>query len=59
VYEVIRALREIGAVEKIARGRYRLAREPRVAKALRSLIVASREFAETPVSRPPGRVKRQ
>jgi predicted transcriptional regulator len=59
VYEVIRGLREIGAIEKIDRGRYRLARQPGVAKALRSLVVASREFADIPVSRPPGRVKRQ
>lgn len=59
VYEVIRALKQIGAVEKLERGRYRLAHEQRVAQALRSLVVAAREFADTPVSRPPGRVKRQ
>jgi DNA-binding transcriptional ArsR family regulator len=59
VYEVIRALRGIGAIETVARGRHRLARGPGVAKALRSLIDASREFADTPVDRPPGRVKRQ
>lgn len=57
VYEVIRALREIGAVEKVARGRYRLARKPRVGRALRSLVVASQEFADVPVSRPPSRGK--
>ncbi len=59
VYEVIRALREIGALETIERGRYRLARKAPVAKALRSLVTASREFADRPISRPPGRVKRQ
>lgn len=59
VYEVIRALRDIGAIEKVARGRYRLARQPRVAKALRSLIIASSEFADKPVNRPPGRVKQR
>lgn len=58
VYEVIRALRAIGAIEEIARGRYRLARQPRVAKALKSLVVASRDFADVSVSRPPGRVKK-
>jgi predicted transcriptional regulator len=59
VYEVVRALREIGAVERVARGRYRLALEPPVAEALRLLVAASREFADRPVSRPPGRVKQQ
>jgi biotin operon repressor len=57
VYEVIRALRDIGAIEKVARGRYRLADQSRLAKALRSLIAASGEFADRPVSRPPGRIK--
>lgn len=59
VYEVIRALRDIGAIEKVARGRYRLADQPQVAKALRSLIAASGEFADRSVSRPPGRVLNQ
>jgi DNA-binding IclR family transcriptional regulator len=59
VYEVIRALREIDAIEKVERGRYRFAPAPPVAKALRSLVVASRDLADTPVSRPPGRVKGQ
>ena len=59
VYEVIRGLRAIGAIETLDRGHYRLARDQPVAKALRSLIAASLEYAEVPVSRPPGRVKRQ
>ncbi len=59
VYEVIRALHAIGAAEKIDRGCYRLAEDQPVARALRSLIAASSAFANVPVSRPPGRVRRQ
>jgi predicted transcriptional regulator len=57
VYEVIRALKHMGAIEELERGRYRLARQTRVAKALRSLVTASRDFADVPVDRPPGRIK--
>jgi predicted transcriptional regulator len=59
VYEVLRALRGMGALEKVARGRWRLARDQPVARALRALVAAGHEHSDWRVSRPPGRVKRQ
>jgi predicted DNA-binding transcriptional regulator YafY len=58
VYEVIRALKAIGAVEQTARGHYRFASDTRIAQALRALVDASRQFADRPVARPPSRAIR-
>jgi hypothetical protein len=59
VFEVIRGLKRIGAVEPVARGSYRIAREDRIGCALHNLLVAAETKRDEPVSRPPGRVKRQ
>jgi hypothetical protein len=59
VFEVFRALRPLGALEPTGpRGSYRLASSG-VGGAIRRLLVAGSGFAGEPVSRPPGRVKRQ
>jgi hypothetical protein len=59
VFEVLRAMKPIGAVERVGpRGAYRLSRRG-VGKAIRTLLVAAEPFREEVVSRPPGRVLRQ
>lgn len=60
VFEVIRALKAIGGVDRIAgsRGSYQLSAAG-IGEALRALIDAAKPFDEHAVSRPPGRVIRQ
>lgn len=59
VYEVFRALKPLGALESTGtHGAYRLTRSG-VGKAIRALLDAGSAYEEDPVSRPPGRVKRQ
>jgi len=59
VYEVLRALKPINAVESTGtRGHYRLTKTG-VGEAIRNLLDAGAAFSEKPVSRPSGRVKRE
>jgi DNA-binding HxlR family transcriptional regulator len=57
VYEVLRALKAIDAVERVpgSRAAYRLSQTEPVGAALRSLLEALQRYADTPVSRPPSR----
>ena len=57
VFEVFRAMKPLGALERAGpRGTYRLSHHG-VGAAIRCLIAASAQFNDDPVSRPPGRVK--
>lgn len=55
VYEVLRSLERIGAVERPERGVYRLNREDGVGKALGDLMEALTPFEGIDVDRPPHR----
>jgi len=59
IYEVLRVLKSIDAVEAFGQGRYRLAKGVGIAKALGSLVQASGDFANTPVDRPPRQRSRE
>jgi hypothetical protein len=59
VFEVFRAMKPLGAIERIgARGTYQLSNKG-VGEALRGLIDAASPFRVDPVDRPPGRVQRR
>lgn len=60
VFEVLRALRAIGAVELTpgTRAAYRLSSTDPVGCALQALVTALHPYANTPVSRPPRRRRR-
>jgi hypothetical protein len=59
VFEVFRAMKPLGAIERVGtRGTYQLSNEG-VGDALRRLIDAAKPFRADPVSRPPGRVVRR
>lgn len=53
VFETLRGLKAIGAVDQPARGRYRLRRDRPVGDALARLADATRSLGDTPVDRPP------
>jgi hypothetical protein len=57
VFEVLRALKAIDAVERVpgSRAAYRLSQTEPVGAALRVLLKALQPYADTPVSRPPSR----
>jgi hypothetical protein len=57
VFEVLRALRAIHAIERVpgSRAAYRLSQTDPVGAALRVLLEALKGYADTPVSRPPSR----
>jgi hypothetical protein len=57
VFEVLRALRQMGAIELVpdTRGSYRLSKSAPLGLSLRATLEALEPYAATPVSRPPSR----
>lgn len=53
VFETLRALRAIRAVDQPSRGRYRLDRDDEVGAALAKLVSAARRLGDRAVDRPP------
>jgi DNA-binding FadR family transcriptional regulator len=55
VFEVLRVLRAVNAVEQVSRGRYRLSESEPVGRSLRDLLNAAASYAGVAVDRPPSR----
>lgn len=55
VFEVLRVLRAVDAIEQVSRGRYRLSESDPVGRSLRDLLNATAPYAGVAVDRPPSR----